>query len=417
MTAVPLGIGAYIRSYGRMPEIVMENRFFETSPANQIDGVALLSRPGTTYETTHGSGPIRANYTQKDLFESALFTVSDTTLYYRETDGTDNTISGSVPNSGVPRMAGVSGAAYQRLFIVDGTTTQYYGGAQYQSVLTYTAGAISDDVVVIDGVYYQFTSSSVDAGTPAGTMASPWLVDSSGTAAQSLANLRYAINQDTTSGTPGTSYSTNLTANLNVESNANTATTLTARSRTGGAPVSSIAVSVTATGGADGLAWSSPTLVAGPDVLYGIATPDDRGFIDLAVINGYILFVEGGTQRVYYLEPGEVEFDPLNFFEAESEPDNLVGIVVVGDKIWLLGKSSIDVYYPTGDANAPFLRVEGEPFSVGALQGTVVKINNVTMFVGSNNVIYKIDGGLQPVGTPFMSERVRIALEQERLNT
>jgi hypothetical protein len=66
----------------------------------------------------------------------------------------------------------------------------------------------------IGDTYYRFTTGSVDAGTPAGTSANPWLVNRGSNAQQALSNLRKAINA---SGTPGTDYSTALTVHPTIE--------------------------------------------------------------------------------------------------------------------------------------------------------------------------------------------------------
>jgi hypothetical protein len=66
----------------------------------------------------------------------------------------------------------------------------------------------------IGDTYYRFTTGNVNAGTPAGTSANPWLVNRGSNAEQALSNLRKAINA---SGTPGTDYSTALTAHPTIE--------------------------------------------------------------------------------------------------------------------------------------------------------------------------------------------------------
>ena len=68
--------------------------------------------------------------------------------------------------------------------------------------------------IQIDGVYYRPTAGSVDAGTPAGTSSNPWLVAQGTDTETDLVNLHAAING---SGTPGTTYSTALTAHSTVD--------------------------------------------------------------------------------------------------------------------------------------------------------------------------------------------------------
>jgi hypothetical protein len=68
--------------------------------------------------------------------------------------------------------------------------------------------------IQIGTVHYRFTTGSVDANSPAGTSSNPWLVNRGSNAQQALSNLFKAINA---SGTPGTDYSTALTAHPTIE--------------------------------------------------------------------------------------------------------------------------------------------------------------------------------------------------------
>jgi hypothetical protein len=99
------------------------------------------------------------------------------------------------------------------------------------NTLTLT-GAISIGVdrVQMNTVYYRWTSGSVDAGTPAGTSANPWLVAHGGTDAQALANLMAAVNA---SGVAGTTYSTSLTQNSAIKAVGSSDSTLDVESRDG----------------------------------------------------------------------------------------------------------------------------------------------------------------------------------------
>lgn len=83
------------------------------------------------------------------------------------------------------------------------------GGGVPTNALNVTGVIITGERVNIGTVFYQWTSGSVDAGTPAGTSSNPWLVALGVNAAASIQNMAEAINA---SGTPGTTYSTSLTA-------------------------------------------------------------------------------------------------------------------------------------------------------------------------------------------------------------
>lgn len=81
------------------------------------------------------------------------------------------------------------------------------------NVLTASGAIVTTNQVRINNTYYNWTSGSVDAGSPAGTSANPWLVALGVDDAASMANMYAAIGA---TGTPGTTYSTALTAHTTV---------------------------------------------------------------------------------------------------------------------------------------------------------------------------------------------------------
>src|SRR3546814_18260491 len=92
------------------------------------------------------------------------------------------------------------------------------------------------------------------------------------------------------------------------------------------------------------LAWSDgATLTGGGSAAVSqVYMPDDMGVIDVAVINSYVIVIpvqEDGYQgRFYWIDPGEIVVDPLNFATAERSPAGIYGVVVFGDQFWLPGE-------------------------------------------------------------------------------
>lgn len=81
------------------------------------------------------------------------------------------------------------------------------------NVLTASGVISTGNQVRINATYYNWTSGSVDAGTPAGTSANPWLVAMGADTAEALANMYDAIGG---TGSPGVTYSTALTPHTTV---------------------------------------------------------------------------------------------------------------------------------------------------------------------------------------------------------
>jgi len=120
-----------------------------------------------------------------------------------------------------------------------------------------------------------------------------------------------------------------------------------------------------------------------------VAFPDSADVVSVAILNNYFLAVRANSQRVYFSAVGGITFAALDYFSAETQPDNLVNIAVHGDELWMLGQSSVEVYVPSGDADAPFLRVNGRMFPMGcAGRDGVAKIDDGIAWVGQDRVVY-----------------------------
>lgn len=163
---------------------------------------------------------------------------------------------------------------------------------------------------------------------------------------------------------------------------------------------------------ADGLTLQYTNGVA---ALVQIATPDDVAVVSLDIINGYIIVVVADSQRCYWINPGEFIIDPLNFFEAERSPDWLYQVRTVGDQFWLLGAATTEVWRHTGNALAPFQRIEGRLFDNGVWGGTAVKIKQDVVVVGNDGHVYRVGGAPEPVSNPGIAEMIRDAMKKQGL--
>jgi len=153
----------------------------------------------------------------------------------------------------------------------------------------------------------------------------------------------------------------------------------------------------------------------GVAALAGIVMPDDVPPVSLDSINHYTIVVVGNSQRCYWINPGEIVVDPLNFFEAERSPDWLLQVRTVGDQFWLLGRKTTEVWRHTGNAAAPFQRIEGRLFDRGIWGGTAVKIKDSVIVVGADGKVYDVKGGPEPISNPGIAEMIRDAIAQQGL--
>lgn len=406
---LPLGVSDFLRSIAKTPRISVINRYYEEDPTNQDDQVALISRPSLKKWLTIGDGPIRCIYSQPGAFDDSLFIVTGADVYKIEKDETQTLIGTLDTTIGAVSMA----ATDVYLFIADGSTLHYYTETDYARGTLTAAGAIANnDVVVIGTMYYKFTTGDVDAGTPLGTSGNPWLVLVGADTEHSLSNLGYAVNND---GVAGEMYSTVLTQNEDAYRTSATATTLVIRATV--ADTAGNAVVTTETGA--NISWGAGTLAGGGGTSFTeIDVPDDDGIVSVGVIIGFCIAVvtqgQGKNGRFYWIRPAEVTIDPLDFATAERSPDPVWNVVVVGDQFWLPGNSTTEVWYPTGDGDAPFRRIDGRLFDKGVWEGTVIQVKDSVMAVGTDGTVYKIDAQPEIVSNVGISQRIREAINAQR---
>lgn len=413
MTAVQLGLSDWRRQMALAPDIALVNRYFEQTPDPEHGPVSLLARPGLKKAIEYGQGPVRAMFSQPGSFDGDLFVVGYDTLYRIETDGTVQTIGAGIFGadlSASPSMAATAqlGSTPEYLYIADGRILwRYETGVKARGILTLSGAISAADEVRIDDTYYEWTAGSVDSGTPAGTSGSPWLVALGADDEESLQNLTQAIGA---TGTAGTTYSTALTAHPTVEVVANFATQLTVDAITGGSDGNSIVTTETSAG----LSWGSGTLTGGSGgVLVQVPTPDDVGMVSVAYIAGYVICVcaqgEGVNGRFYWIDAGATTIDPLDFATAERAPDPAWSVRAVGDQFWILGSSSVEPWYLTGQGAAPFARQSARVFDRGVWQGTDVQVKDAVVIVDvQDGSVYSVGGqGPQRISDNSIEERIR----------
>lgn len=419
MVNIPLGNSDFRRALSKSPFIKVRNRYFEQNPTNLVEGSALLARPALQRWLTAGDGPNRGGpYSQPGSFNDALFVMSGRILYKVGTDFSITLIGNSFfeeddeTTRAVMTATAAIGTTPERLFIADGKKLSVYQPDTFaRGELLTTAGVANSDVVRIGSVYYRFTNGSVNAGTPAGTVANPWLVAHVADTRTNLENLFKAVNA---SGVAGTTYSTALTANASAVAESNTAVSLFARASVIGTAGNSVVTTTTITGAT----WTAGTLVNGvDDGLSIVDMPDGLSAISVTFIAGYVIVVpaprEGFKGRFYWIEPGEVTINPINFATAERSPDPLVAVRAVGDQFALFGTNSTEMRYPTGDVLAPFARSQTRIFERGLWQGSDVQIKDTLIMMDTDGTVYRIDGnGPQRISDNSIEERTRLAIKQ-----
>lgn len=422
MVAVPLGIGAYKRLYAGEPEIVLQNRYLEKDPSNLVENSTLIARAGSDSLVQCAGGNIRGHFSKQGMLNSDLFVTSGHSFWrIASTTGIATQITGTIAGDGFPYVTWMKGIGYEFLFISDGNSLQYF--TEHAMGTATLSGNVQEGMVLdINGVYYGW-SATVDHGAPAGTVTNPyWALLASGgvsTAAnneQSLANFAAAINF---SGDPGT-YSAAITGPNTVvtATSSETLIVLTAIDNTtaGNAITTSVTVS-----GSGAIAFGATTLTGGGGTALNTVTGLGAGEVPkaLCTLDSFVLISVGNSQKFYWLEPGTTTIDPLNFASKESNPDNILDMLTVGDQALLMGNGSTESWYATGVFATPFAPVEGRVYQRGVIEGTPTLVGDSVCLVGNDGVVYMIGAlagnyGVHRVSTNGIEERIRTQLRLEQ---
>jgi hypothetical protein len=420
MQNIQISPSDYLRSVAKEPYIALKNRYAERNMALNDSPVSLISRPGMRRFTEVGTGPIRALYSSAGSFKSDLFAVSGLELYRIDALTGVGSLLGpiSVNPVGDVSMAAAApiGDVPGYLFIAEGEVLWFYTDNGHALGQLQASGAIANgDVVRMGATYYQFTSGSVDAGTPLGTLANPWLVKLTGLLATEIQNLYFAVNNTSLAGV---TYSTALVSNPEVEALSYGPADLFIQAINPG-PLGN-ALITTETGA--NLAWNFATLVnGGDDQLSQILLPEDSGAISLAHINSFIIVVPvqsdtfGTIGKFYWIEPGETVVNPLNFATAERSPDGIHQVITFSDMFWLFGETTTEPWVTTGDPAAPMQRFQGILFDRGSWAGTAVKVKDKMVVVDEEGGVFVQANGQRRVSTPDIEERIRGAIQREGL--
>ena len=415
MRKINIPIQDWRRDVAKEAWLVLQNRFLEGNPALSDESPAAIQRPGMLYWQTVGNGPIRRIYMQPGTFDDDLFVVSYDALYRvdRATGSATSLTSGlnGATTNGAINFAttGDIGDITPRLFFCDGTALYVYSENSKSRNTLQRSGAISNgEQVVIDGVYYQWTTGSLESGPPDGTSGTPWLVDIGASDAASLENMALAIGAN---GTAGTTYSTDLTAHTTVEVAGYTATDIYIQAIVEGSAGDGLACTETMANGA----WdNTATANGGTAIVQQVYMPDGVGVIDVASINNYIVVIPvqgaGLNGRYYWINPGEIVVDSLSYATAERSPDPVLDVEVFNDQVWFMGQNTTEIWYPSGDQDAPFTRLQGVVFDRGVIQGTALQVKGSVILVDATFGVFQLKGGEKRISTPQIEERIRKAL-------
>ena len=122
------------------------------------------------------------------------------------------------------------------------------------------------------------------------------------------------------------------------------------------------------------------------NVFAQIGDPDFPGAVTVGYVDGYFVFNEPNSARVWVtaLYDG-ASVDPLSFASAEASPDNVVSLIVDHKEIWIFGNNSTEVWYDAGQPDFPLAPIQGAFLETGcAAPYSVAKMDNSVFWLAAD---------------------------------
>lgn len=129
--------------------------------------------------------------------------------------------------------------------------------------------------------------------------------------------------------------------------------------------------------------------------LVAVTFPDSANVRKILFHDGLYLALRDGTHKWYWSAVLDADtWDALDFASAESKPDTLLDAEVLNDVLWLFGQETTEPWANTGNADAPYQRIELGLLSKGIHStGALVELDQALHFVGNDNIVYTLRGG------------------------
>ena len=137
---------------------------------------------------------------------------------------------------------------------------------------------------------------------------------------------------------------------------------------------------------------------ANTNVFQQITDPDYPGAVTVGYIDGYFVFNEPNSQRIWVTSLFDgTTVDPLDFASAEGAPDDVVGLIVDHREVWVFGDDSTEVWYNAGTADFPLQRIQGAFNEIGcAAPYSIAKLDNGVFWLAKDSqgqgMVYRATG-------------------------
>lgn len=134
-----------------------------------------------------------------------------------------------------------------------------------------------------------------------------------------------------------------------------------------------------------------------------------RGAGNVIFLENFLLFREPNSDRMFGAELGSAtDYDALDYVNADSNPDYLVGLIADHRNAVAFGKKTTELYTNTGVSGFPFERIINGTMQVGlAAENLYERAFDVVYFIADDLTVRRLDGN-QPVrvSTHFIEQKL-----------
>ena len=127
-----------------------------------------------------------------------------------------------------------------------------------------------------------------------------------------------------------------------------------------------------------------------------ILDPDftSRGAGNVEFLENFLLFREPNSNRFFGADLGEVtDYDALNFANADSNPDNMIGMITDHRSLVVFGKETTELFENTGVSGFPFERNINGTMQVGlSAENLYGRCFDVVYFIADDLTVRRLDG-------------------------
>lgn len=145
-----------------------------------------------------------------------------------------------------------------------------------------------------------------------------------------------------------------------------------------------------------------------------ITDPDFPGAVTVGYLDGYFVFNEPNSQRIWVTQLFDgTQIDALDFASAEGSPDGVVGLIVDHRECWVFGTESTEVWYNAGNLDFPLSPIQGAFNEIGCVAPhSIAKLDNTVFWLGADargqGIIYRAVGyNAQRVSTHAIEWRIQ----------